>query len=547
MKKIKNLLGILLIVVLSVGLLAGCGKKGEEQETKPGTDATVDSSEDKTDETEGTEEGTETGERQTITVMGVDWGYGPLENSAMEQWWEEYFDVDFEIEWVSYTDYDQKLNTLLSSGKQDDIPDVIQVKKVDNSFYYPVFTQAIDAGIFVNLDDHLFDGFVDGNEIMSTWSDTVWSNAKYNGGTYILPRSTSEVAPPSGVAVRRDLMREHGFEEEPETMEELKDWLIGLAKASDLYALDFSTPDFDSERVKAFAVAFTGMMDWGIDEDGEFVHQMFADGYVDFLNWMKDLYDAGVLDPEFILDQGTTSNWKSGNSVAFLNAWYNWNQSEDLVTSKIFDKNLPDTYEAWGLIPAKGPKGTAVVVDPYGFGEAIAINAKVSEEKLAKILEVFNQTSEEYRDVLQHGVEGLHFDFDEEGKRVSDEAQATAKQEGYVGAWNQIFLKANADMINDKFVARGSSEEAIERAKEIKQATEDAVNEMKLAVANLNLNSETYSNSWSSLVADADDMRAKFVMGEIGVTEWESYVESVVNSSEYQAIIAEYKEAAQNK
>lgn len=542
MKKIKNLIGILLVLVLSIGLLSGC-KNDTPSNNQQGTQ---EDSNDSGDSNESTGESSESGEKMTISVMGIDWGYGPVENSEMEQWWEDYFDVEFDIEWVSYTDYDQKLNTLLSSGKQDDIPDVVQIKKVDSSFYYPVFAQAIDAGGFLDLTEYLFDGgIVENNEIMSTWSDTIWENATYNGGIYILPRSTSEVAPQSGVSVRRDLMREHGFEEEPKNMDELKDWLIGLAKASGLYALDFSTPDFDHDRVKAFAVAFTGVMDWGIDENGEFVHQPFADGYIDFLNWMKDLYDEGVLDPEFILDQGTTSDWKAGNSVAFLNAWYNWNQSEDRVTSKIFDKNLPDTYEAWGLMPLEGPKGYAVNVDPYGFGEAITINSNVSEEKLAKILEVFNQTSEEYRDVLQYGVEDLHYNFDENGVRQSTDEQAAKKQEGYVGAWNQIFLKANADMINDKFVARESSAEAIERAKEIKQATENMVQEMDLKMENLNLNSETYASRWSSLVADLDDMRGKYVMGQISEDDWFAYVDSIVNSADYQDIIAEFKAAAE--
>lgn len=115
---------------------------------------------------------------------------------------------------------------------------------------------------------------------------------KFNGGTYILPRGTAEIAPNSGIEVRKDLMEEFGFTTEPKTMDELKDWLIGLSKASGLYALQFSVADIDTDALKAFAVAYTGMMDWGIDENGEFTYQVFADGYVDFLKWMKDLYDA---------------------------------------------------------------------------------------------------------------------------------------------------------------------------------------------------------------------------------------------------------------
>ena len=35
-------------------------------------------------------------------------------------------DVDLDIEWVSYQDYDQKLNTLIAADSQ---PDVIQINK----------------------------------------------------------------------------------------------------------------------------------------------------------------------------------------------------------------------------------------------------------------------------------------------------------------------------------------------------------------------------------------------------------------------------------
>ena len=54
--------------------------------------------------------------------------------------------MDLDIEWVSYQDYDQKLNTLIAADSQ---PDVIQINKVGGAYYYPILTQAIDAGQFV--------------------------------------------------------------------------------------------------------------------------------------------------------------------------------------------------------------------------------------------------------------------------------------------------------------------------------------------------------------------------------------------------------------
>lgn len=166
MKKTKKFMSVLLVVVMICSMLSGCDAKKETEET------TVVDADKETTSTETSNE-TASGERMTISVMGIDWGYGPLQNSVMEQWWEDYYDVDFDVEWVSYTDYDQKLNTLLSSGKQDDIPDVVQIKQVNSSFYYPVFTQAIEAGGFVDMSKYLYEGgVIENNKIMSTWSDT---------------------------------------------------------------------------------------------------------------------------------------------------------------------------------------------------------------------------------------------------------------------------------------------------------------------------------------------------------------------------------------
>ena len=127
------------------------------------------------------------------------------------------------------------------------------------------------------------------------------TSATYNDGIYILPRSKAEKGQNSGIEVRKDLMEKYGYTEEPKTMDELKDWLIGLSKAATegegkkVYALDFfdnAGNGFMDDRIKGFATAFTGQTDWEINEDGEFEYMQFDEKYIDFLNWMKDLYVA---------------------------------------------------------------------------------------------------------------------------------------------------------------------------------------------------------------------------------------------------------------
>jgi ABC-type glycerol-3-phosphate transport system substrate-binding protein len=495
-------------------------------------------------------------DKVTITVMGIDWGYGPSPNSSMEQWWEEAFDCNLEIEWVNYNDYNEKANLMMTSNS---IPDVIQINKTNGAYYYPIFTSAIDNGLFLDLKPYLEEGLVENNAVMSGWPQSMWDQATYKGGIYILPRSKAEVSQQSGITVRRDLMRKYGFEEEPTDMDELKDWLIDLSNAATegegekIYALDFYGDLMNNARSTAFAVAFTGQMDWGWDENGNYEYIMFDPNYINFLDWMKDLYDAGVLDPEFALGNSETSKWKAGRSVAYLTAWYNWNQSADRVTNRIFDKNCPDEYECWCLLPVKGDNGIVIAVNSSDIDSCIAINANVAndEAKLNKIFEVFCCTEEVmpgYNDVLSYGVEGLHFYFDENGTRQKTDEQKVANTQGYVGAWNQIFLKVDADQVASKFMRAGASrasDEAIERAYAIKDVLVNYQKETGLAFSNQNLISETYNNNWSTLTADANAMATKYIMGEITADDWNAYVQGIVTSAEYQAILAEYAASAQ--
>ena len=564
MKK-KKVLALLLTAVMAAGTLSGCGDSGESQQSSGSQESTQEqSSEEQSSEESGeesSEEGGEqqasNGERMTISVLGIDWGYGPSPDSEMEQYWEDLFDVNLEIEWLNYNEYPKKLNPLISTNSQ---PDVTQIISTNNTFYYPIFTQAIEAGNFLDMTPYIFEGdnaLAKTNAVMKNWPQTFWDQATYNGGIYILPRSNAELAKESGIMVRRDLMKKYGFEEEPKTMDELKDWIIGLSKAATegegqkVYGIEFWGEDFMHAKVKAYATAFTGQTDWGIDENGEFQYMQFNPKYIDFLNWMKDLYDAGAIDPEFALGNDTTSKFKAGNSVTFLNAWYNFNQSADLTSNKIFDKSTPDTYEAWELMPVQGPEAYAVTPNSTDIDSCIAISASCSEEKVKKIMEVFNGTEEAYPGyniVMKDGVEGIHYQLLEDGTRdTSPEGMGEKRTAGYVGAWNQIFLKTDVDQVTDKFMrdgAKRASDENIQRVKDVKEFIVNYMDESGLKNEITNLQSETYNNQWTMLTDDVNTMCTQYVMGQIGEAEWKTFVDGIVNSDEYKAIQAEFKASA---
>lgn len=549
----KVLLRGLMLVLLSASLVA-CGKPADTKDKdKSGTTAPTE----KTDTPSENDEAGESDEVEPYTrkdysseaplkvsFTGIAWGNGAEEGGVMEQAFEEMLNLDMEIAWVPYQDYQERTNIMMSAGN---VTDVTQIFPVDGKTFYPQVAEAIDNDIFWDLTPFVLEnGFKDQNKIMSQWPDQVWENCSYNGRLYALPRRSADPVPNAGILVRRDLMKQAGITEEPTTVEELGDFIIAMKEATGLFGLDFSIENFESDHVKQIAVAYTGIQDWGIDGNGDFYYQSFMDEYDDFLLWMKKLYDNGAIDPEFVLGQTQNSSFVGGKSTVKMHSWYVWNQSEDLVTKKYFEQHVEDTAEVWGMLPVKGPNGyTLNIGTGTGYDNPVMISKKVPKEDVQRIVDSICRDDDEYLFMLHNGLEGVHHSLEDDGVtfKPSTDEQAEAKKAGYVGGWNQILLDQDPDFIADKFIKAGSSEEVTERAKEISKLSKQYAKEMNISSPTLTLQSETYNNKWVNIVQDLNDNKALVVMGKMPIEKWREYVESIVESADYQAVISEFKEA----
>ncbi len=479
-----------------------------------------------------------------VSFTGIAWGNGAEENGAMEQAFEKMLNLDMDVTWISYEDYRDRINMQMAAAN---LTDVTQIYPKDGKTFYPQVADAIDNTMFWDLTPYIIDnGFKDSNEIMKNWSDEVWENSSYKGKLYAIPRRLADSVPNAGILVRKDLMEKTGITQEPTTVEELGDFIIAMHKATGLYGLDFSTNDFESAQIKQIAVAFTGIQDWGIDVNGDFYYQSFAKEYDNFLLWVKKLYDAGAIDPEFVLNQTANSSFVGGKSCVKMHTWYVWNQSADLVTKKYFDKSVEDTAQVWGMLPVKGEKSYTLSIN-YGAGydNPVMISKSVKEENLPRIIDALCRTDEAYLKMLNYGIEGLHYTLDTDGVTLlpTTDEQAVAKKAGYVGGWNQILLATDPDFIQEKFVKSESSPETIARAEEISKLSKQYAQEIGLSCPALTLQSKTYNERWVSLVQDLNDNKALVVMGKMSVEQWDSYVDGIVQSADYKAIQKEFKEA----
>ena len=151
---------------------------------------------------------------------------------------------------------------------------------------------------------------------------------------------------------------------------------------------------------------------------------------------------------------------------------------------------------------------------------------------------------------MKYGVEGVNYEVMEDGTKNSsvDDDMKKRNTEGYVGAWNQIFLTTDQDQITNKFKrdgAKRASDENIARAEEIKDFVYSNLAETGMKNAIMNLQSQTYSNQWSVLTDDVNTMATQYVMGQIDEEMWKSFVADIVESDDYKAIQQEFKAAAE--
>ncbi|SKA79834.1 lactose-binding protein [Caloramator quimbayensis] len=137
----KRMLSILLVMVLAVSLLAGCGKKetssNQEQQQQPQAPAE------------------KTGK---ITIWAWDPNFNiAIMNEAKERYQKENPKVEFEIVEMAKADVEQKLHTMLQSGVKDGLPDIVLIEDYNAQKYlqsYPGafadLTGKIDHSKFAN-------------------------------------------------------------------------------------------------------------------------------------------------------------------------------------------------------------------------------------------------------------------------------------------------------------------------------------------------------------------------------------------------------------
>lgn len=150
------------------------------------------------------------------------------------------------------------------------------------------------------------------------------------------------------------------------------------------------------------------------ESDGQWKFAANTQSHKDQLDFMKKLYTEGLMDPEFITD--TSDSWTSKMTTDRAFVTWDWIGRLDLFYNQVKEAN-PNYDMRYGL-PA-GPTGNIRTLPKIDASWGIAVANNKNTEVSLQLLDYL--TSPSGAELISLGVEGVNFEWDENGKPVYPE------------------------------------------------------------------------------------------------------------------------------
>lgn len=345
-------------------------------------------------------------------------------DTVIGQWIEENFGIV--IKWVAYPgDIEEKMSLMLAGGDYNALQYVRGKTLID---------QYLEAEVLINLDDY--------KDIMPDFYERYaeqieqWRTYSEDGGVYFWQSNVPDDYSQPGhndILIRSDVLEYYGY---PELLT-VSDYTEFLKQA----LIDFPTTYTGANTI---GLTLPGAESWGLDvipigyekggslmeeidgDTGEFKYDVNEKKFIDIVNhpeaiesfkWFNELYNEGILDEECFTDTGSNTMEKMSDGRA-LAVWYaTFYKSQPNVTlteaghEEMTYVQLPVQLDSQvGSIPVNTPE--SAVNDYYTF----ALTDATDEDDIPRILEFINWcASEEGQLLLQRGIEGRHYEIDENG------------------------------------------------------------------------------------------------------------------------------------
>lgn len=377
----------------------------------------------------------------TITVMLPDLNAlveAQLENNPVLDAIEAATGVRLEIIYAANSSYGDSLNTTMTDPSEKQ-PMLIAMTDARGT----TMINNARAGAFWDLTDYVKDTE---NYPNLAGSAGIYNNISIDGRIYGIYRTRAY--PRAGIYYRKDIAAECGITEVPTTLEELTTLAMALANYSaDTYALNMCS--YTAGTISVITVAFGAPNEWGIDENNNIYPAHKSPAYLEGLNWLRDLYVAGGIDPNFATIDST--QWdnieRTGKAFMRFDCLDNCYRQQEW-----FEKNAGVTEQVWEMVGGLAKADGTVSVWPQnaGFSGEIVVTKAVKEADLPKVMKFLDWVNTaEGQMMINWGVDGVTYLLDEEGYRVNTDQYTEEMSNNstvYQHSLNQLGMNVMGDL-----------------------------------------------------------------------------------------------------
>ncbi|MFB3159824.1 extracellular solute-binding protein [Neobacillus sp. 179-J 1A1 HS] len=480
-------------------LLAGCSSTAS-------TDKNSSKKEDKNSKTE-------------ISWLNILHTASPPTDTVLDQI-EKKTNTEIKFSWIPDASKEERLNTALAS---DSLADIVTLTILENSSV----RNALKSGMFWNVDDYL-DEFPN----LKAISKDIRTSASIEGKLYGIPFQKDLAR--NGVVIRKDWLDKLGLDV-PKTTEELMEVAKAFTeKDPDGNGKNDTTGFMDRSDLifgafKTLGSYYGTPNNWQVDNKGNFTSEVETDGYIETMDYMKELYENGWINKDFAVTAKTDQqqNFAQGKAGIYVGALF------DAKNLQTMAAGIQDNMELALIndMTSDSNSERAIWSAGNGIGGLLAFpRSEVKDEaELKRLLKFVNDLLEpETYTLMTYGIEGTHYKLNNDGayeiinqdlwqQEVQPFASSRPKENGY-GLKDPNPIKALADEM-------------------IAENAEYAV--FNPAVP---LESPTYTTQGSELQKIITDATYQYILGEISLDDFKKAVKSW-NDQGGKTIKEEYKAA----
>lgn len=504
-KSFQKVMALAIAASMMASLTACGGSSADSQTSSSSTTAATESA----TNTDTKSEETTPAERQKVTFMTVDFNAGQSNTGEYAEQIlntiEDTANVDLEIEWVLNDVLTEKITLAMAN------PSTMPMIITHGGAITGNIVSAAKAGAFVDLNDYIWDSEKYPN--LSQMNKSVAESLSVDGKLIAIPR-TRDIGR-YGLSYRQDWADKVGITEEPKTVDDVYDMLYKFTYedpdgngVDDTYGMEMTSYTGPFDIIQTWFGCGNG---WA-EVDGKLVPVHMQSEYMDALNWIKKVYDDGLMPADWAVR--TTDTWsngcKTGESGVYIDVMdggrriWDYFVAEATYTPSVVNPDEPASMNLLGAV-----NGKTLATSGYNGYFTLSASTCDTPEKIEAALTLLDKLNDnDTRLLVEYGIEGVNWEKGEDGSLVDLDTENVELSNNYAGLNQMLAYLPRYDLTPSP--AKNERTQA--------QADVYVENE-KYAVFNPALsylaNSATYADIGATLDEILTQARTQYICGEI--------------------------------